>query len=83
MPIIRVNTSSNRLKRSAQPGVQASCSADLVRSSVRAALVRKPGQPRLSNEEHKRILEAVQAQDVEGAKGAMHRHLERAMKELG
>lgn len=56
---------------------------DLVRSSVRAALARKPGQPRLSNEEHKRILGAVQAQDVEGAKGAMHRHLERAMKELG
>lgn len=37
----------------------------------------------VSNEEHKCILEAVRAQDVRGAKGAMHRHLERAMKELG
>lgn len=57
--------------------------AELVRASVRAALERKPGQPRLSNEEHGCILGAVRAQDVEAAKGAMQRHLERAMKELG
>ena len=56
--------------------------ADLVKVSVRAALERKPDQPRRSNEEHKRILRAVEVQDAKKAKEAMHLHLERAMKEL-
>lgn len=57
--------------------------ADLVRSSVRAALERKPGQLRQSNVEHRHILEAIQTQDVDSAQEAMRLHLDRAMKELG